>query len=220
MGRYCPKKCCSAAAARAVSTCTLPSCPSIAGSRLDRLGHLPWRQRNRRDHHPHVNRPGRRRSSGTGKRPPSAPRKRQGSWRHGSPSSGLALTVTVIEQIAAGKSKGVPQDKTQGDQGTQIGPRSTASSTGLATRRGFATRSGPCSPGPRLTRSCMCCQRAAPSRLLVFRARVVPDATLSLQGPRAGLVRLLPGEPHLYVETEAPATRWKSWSCSPQANAV
>ena len=40
-------------------------------------------------------------------------------------------------------------------------------------------------------------------RLLVLRAKVVPDSTLALGGPRAGLVRLVPGEPHFCVETGA-----------------
>jgi methionyl-tRNA formyltransferase len=114
---------------------------------------------------------------------------------------GARLAVTVIEQIAAGKSKGAPQDKTQATRAPKL-----TKEHGLIdwTRhaQGICDQIRAMQPWP-TAYTFLQGAKEPPLRLLVFRARVVPDSTLSLQGPRAGLVRLLPGEPHLYVETGA-----------------
>jgi methionyl-tRNA formyltransferase len=114
---------------------------------------------------------------------------------------GARLALTVIDQIAAGKSSGTPQNKAAATKAPKL-----TKEHGLIdwTRhaRGICNQIRAMQPWPTAF-TFLHPPQAPPLRLIVFQARVVPDATLVLQGPRAGLVRLVPGHPHLYVETGA-----------------
>ena len=114
---------------------------------------------------------------------------------------GARLALTVIDQIAAGKSSGTPQNKAEATKAPKL-----TKEHGLIdwTRhaRGICNQIRAMQPWPTAF-TFLHRPQEAPLRLIVFQARVVPDATLVLLGPRAGLVRLVPGHPHFYVETGA-----------------
>jgi methionyl-tRNA formyltransferase len=109
--------------------------------------------------------------------------------------------VAVIEQIAAGKSRGAPQDKSQATKAPKL-----TKEHGLIDwarhAQGVCNQIRAMQPWP-TAYSFLHGPKEPPARLLVFRARVVPDPTLVLKGPRAGLVRLVPGESRFCVETGA-----------------
>jgi methionyl-tRNA formyltransferase len=114
---------------------------------------------------------------------------------------GARLALTAIVQIAAGNSSGTPQNKAEATKAPKL-----TKEHGLIdwTRhaRGICDQIRAMQPWPTAF-TFLHRPQEPPLRLIVFQARVVPDATLVLQGPRAGLVRLVPGHPHLYVETGA-----------------
>lgn len=114
---------------------------------------------------------------------------------------GGRLAVTVIEQIAAGTSKGVPQDTALVTKAPKL-----TKEHGLIdwTRpaQGVCDQVRAMQPWPTpytfLHRS-----NQVPLRLIVCRARVAREATLAIKNIKAGRVRLLPGDDHLIVETGA-----------------
>ena len=114
---------------------------------------------------------------------------------------GARLALTVIDQIAAGKSSGAPQNKAEATKAPKL-----TKEHGLIDcthhARGICNQIRAMQPWPTAYTFLHRAQEP-PLRLIVFRSSVVPDATLVLQGPRAGLVRLVPGHLHLYVETGA-----------------
>jgi methionyl-tRNA formyltransferase len=114
---------------------------------------------------------------------------------------GGRLALAVIEQIAAGTSRGVPQDRSQVTKAPKL-----TKEHGLIdwTRpaRGVCNQIRAMQPWP-TPYTFLRGPNEAPLRLIVFRAAVVPDSTVGLDGPRAGMVRLVPGAARLYVETGA-----------------
>jgi methionyl-tRNA formyltransferase len=114
---------------------------------------------------------------------------------------GARLAVSVIDLIAAGKSKGTPQDKTQATKAPKL-----TKEHGLIdwTRhaQGVCNQIRAMQPWP-TAYTFLHGAKGPLERLLVLRAGVVPDPTLILEGPRAGLVRALPGQLQFIVETGA-----------------
>jgi len=114
---------------------------------------------------------------------------------------GAKLALTVIEQIAAGKSKGIPQDKSLVTKAPKL-----SKENGLIdwsrNPQGICNHIRAMQPWP-TAYTFLHRPKESPLRLIVYRASVVTEATLSLKGPHAGLIRLLPGHPHLIVETGA-----------------
>jgi methionyl-tRNA formyltransferase len=114
---------------------------------------------------------------------------------------GAHLAVAVIEEIVATRSRGTPQDKSQATKAPKL-----TKEHGLIdwTRpaRGVYDQIRAMQPWP-TAYTFLHAPKQPPSRLLVFRARVVPDGTLALQRPHAGLVRVVAGDPRLCIETGA-----------------
>jgi methionyl-tRNA formyltransferase len=114
---------------------------------------------------------------------------------------GAHLALAIIEEIAAGRCRGTPQDKSQATKAPKL-----IKEHGLVdwTRpaRGVCDQIRAMQPWP-TAYTFLYGPKERPARLLVFRARVVPDARLASHGPQAGLVRLVPGNPRLCVETGA-----------------
>jgi methionyl-tRNA formyltransferase len=114
---------------------------------------------------------------------------------------GARLAVAVIEQIAAGTAKGVPQDKTLATKAPKL-TKEQGLIDWMRPARGVCNQIRAMQPWP-TPYTFLRRPKEGPMRLIVFRAEVVPDSTFGLNGPRAGMIRLVPGEPHLCVETGA-----------------
>jgi methionyl-tRNA formyltransferase len=114
---------------------------------------------------------------------------------------GARLALHVIEEVAAGTSKGVPQNKAQVTKAPKLtkenGLIDWSRSANEVCNQIRAMQPWP-TPYTFLHRP-----NEIPVRLLVFRAGEVLDATLALAGPQAGLIRQPRGTPQICVETGA-----------------
>jgi len=112
---------------------------------------------------------------------------------------GGRLALMVLEQIAAGQSKGVPQDKSKVTRAPKL-----TKEHGLIdwTRHAqqICNQIRAMQPWP-TPYTFLHRPKETPLRLIVFRAAVVPDATLGLKDVKAGMLRVVPGDDHLCVET-------------------
>ena len=114
---------------------------------------------------------------------------------------GARLAHMVIEQMAAGTATGTPQDKSKVTRAPKL-----TKEHGLIdwTRhaQGICNQIRAMQPWPTaytfLQRS-----KEPPLRLIVFRAAVVPDATLGIKNIKPGRLIIVPGDDHLCVETGA-----------------
>ena len=115
---------------------------------------------------------------------------------------GADLAMRVIGQLEKGNVQGAPQDKTQVTRAPKL-----TKENGLIdwTRHAAAICNQVRAMQPWPTAYTFLHQRAAaPQRLIVCRAAVAPNATMAVRGgPKAGLVRILPGESQFCVETGA-----------------
>ena len=188
------------AAAWAASTSTPRCLPKYRGAAPIAWAIYHGENADRRHDHPHVDRPRRRRHARAGSdrhRPGRNGRRAGGAPGAAGRAPGRGAS---IDQIAAGTVEAAKQDKTLVTKAPKL-----TKEHGLIdwSRHGerCATRFGRCSPGRRRTRICIA--RGPPAALIVCKAIVVPDGTVVLENPQAGMIRLIPGEAHLYVETGA-----------------
>ncbi len=114
---------------------------------------------------------------------------------------GACLAMGVINQLASGPVKGTPQDKLLATKAPKL-----TKEHGLIdwTRHAAAICNQIRSMQPWPTAYTFLHRPSGPAaRLLIFKALSVPDGTAVLGNAQAGMIRLVPGDPHLGVETGA-----------------
>ena len=190
--------------------------PKYRGRRADRLGHLSWRTTDRCNHYSHVHSPGRRRPLAQ-EATAIGPEETAGEVEERLAVVGARLAASVVDQIAAGRSRGTPQDKAQA---TKV-PKLTKEHGLIDWSRhaqGVCNQIRAMQPWP-TAYTFVHSPKAPPVRLLVFRAKVVPDPTLALEGPGPAWC-VSSRANRTSASKPGPATRWKSWSFSPRASAA
>jgi methionyl-tRNA formyltransferase len=112
---------------------------------------------------------------------------------------GARLALTVIEQIAADKSKGTPQDKAKATKAPKLTKEQGLIDWSRHAKE-ICNQVRAMQPWP-TPYTFLRRPNDTPLRLIIFKAAPVPDATLATKNVRAGRLCIVPGDDRLCVET-------------------